>query len=1710
MSDTGATVVAGTGTQAETAAAGTEVRSTAEQLLRAGAVLPPGTVDAGERAVPLTTRAYRHPGLDDRVVVRLVAGELGAAEDLAAGFLGLEPDGEPAEVGLGLRQSLAFPEWVLVHHPGDGRQALGLMPELDKIARQAKTKPKVALAAYQQIAGRLADSVPHFLPTFFERAGRIFSEVENPGFAGQMFLRARDAERQYGLTVDEERLHAVFLEFALAGALPVKALTGHARGLSARVPADEAYRRFREVCVRRTAAGFEPSIQMSTDLRKLAKAAGTDPVEAEGAYLTELLALPATRRAAPGWWKGHRSALVALARREPSTCGTLLNLLPEDNECAEFWLELLEECGAAEGLWDAALPDGRRPEDGTAGWYLRFSKYRSSSHRTASGMPALLSFVERAAGRLRAELAGAGAGSEAVSALPVPYEDVDLLDLLLSLDVPVADPASEPRVLRLHLDRWAADREADRRDLLALAADERFRRSFGAGMDGLGGEIAPYRLLADSPGGRPMLAEWMRATARDFSVDALPGLPGRLERLRRIPGVALALAEEDVRAAAATDLAPLLVRTLRAGIFDELGWPAWEEAIAAFAPKAEDRDKIVLADAWPHLIVAGASQARVLDADGAVLTHDLRIPDDAYGWYRHPGFHYVDGQLLVHWRAYSDGDVLRGYWHTAADSPSPLESADGIRGVQVGQLGNGLGAFTLPRPGGGRLTGDGVLYAGDTSLPIERPVHTDGTRYWTRTVDAEGAVRLHELDPETGKPLAVDRPAFFTEATRDAPEGSTFTGGALLPAPSAETTPGAHPVDGLLGWRVVRLPDGSRRCEDLAGNTTTLAHGAGWPARPLLFPGDDRPRGVGGAGSEIRLVDPEGTVTAYARVDGVPGPFAAGTMLLPPENYWHCLRARDPRGSEALRGIDRDTAATLLSAAVAQAARKAQEDAHTATGTGTARGTEPETDELLSLVRELLPSVSHEALVAGTAGVVRFAAGQQAELDAIVARLEEKASVEGPKAEAVGPGNELVGDALDGLADDCSFSSYRGDTRHSLFGQLRTLSAVLGGSDEPRPEPGKAVRLHLDGWPLPLDRTEWEALLGAPAALAYRAASVTTEGEHRGALDELLAELDTLGLTTAGGADRWRVCRLHLDESALVDSEGNPRRGNWSGVLPLADGAFLAFVRAGYWDGSRREFTALFHDPAGRFEVPAPYTVKSAPREVGAGRGRDGDWFGAFRAELAEHGPAPWFPAAAEEFARLTGVTHSAAALIVAGLPRVCTTEQDFLPTDARNTLGLKTPNAALARDELRGVDVGVRRAVVAALLPAEPARLWTEGPDVAAAAEVWNSELGRRTPVPEELLLLVAKAVRAVRSDWPAERTLRALLDPAGEPRLTTDAVWRVHQDSVAPVGTDRAVFDTDTLKSLVATVAWLAHQLPAGDPLRALLPGVVGAVRERLANPELMLRLGGYASLTSFRAAAGAPTETGEGYERYGAVIMSTHDNQPYPAVRPALLDEAGNDPYLPVLRGIGDGYGRTDPQDTQKLYPVEIGMRVARDPRFAALLGDPGDPAAGERDKDGTWYPQDPGRSVPDLVTEAAKEYGIGEDAAVLYLMLLAMPDPTDTNVAKWTGWKRRRGGAARIEAAREELAATDLVVRATRTGARRSLFLPGGWTVTDSAAMSLERWKLPLFDLAGGGSAPLDVIAPTEPVADLYRRAWQRVKDGDAPRFDELRARRSGRG
>ncbi|MEU9379417.1 DNA-binding protein, partial [Streptomyces sp. NPDC048255] len=1614
-------------------------------------MLPSGTTGAGPGAVDLTARSYRHPALgEDRVVVRLAAAELGAAEDLAAGFLGLVRDeGEPPVVGLGQRQALGFPEWVLVHHPEDGHHALAVVPELDRIARQVKTKPKAALDACHELAGRLAASVPHFLPVYYEQAARTFLAVENTTYAAQLFGRARTSEAQHGLRIDEDRLDAVFLEFALAGALPVKVLTGYGKELAVRVAPAEAHERFRRLCVRRTAGGLPPSAQAAVELRRLARAAGRTGTEPEQEYLADLLPLPATLRAAPGWWKAHRGALVALARRVPAARGTLLELTPPggDDDLTTLWLEILEESGATAGLASGELPAEQRCADGTAGWLERFHAARHTGWGLRPTPPVLLTLVERCAGQLRTELARPGRET----GLRVGVEDADLLDLLLALDIPVADPRTGPERRRhrqdeLNLRDWA--RADQRRDLVALAADPRFHPAFHRALDALGDASADIvQRVAAAPGGRPLLAEWMSRVARASTAAGLPGVPEAIQRLTWLPAEALELAPGEVAEATAADLGETLARTLRAGLFEELAWPAWESAVADLTP-GQGRQGLTVAEAWPYLIVANQTQVRVIDADSTVLTHDLRVPTGSA--YRY-GFHFVDGDLLVFWSAWNAGRT-EGYWVSAPGTVFTVDTARNHWSLRSDHL-------SLPLPGGGRTTGGGVLHRGDTSLPDERRVLSDGTSYWVwqgrdRTADdAESGWR--EYDPASGSHGRFSLPRFLAERPQGHPADAVETGhsGWLRPAPTVAGSVLGAPVDGLLGWRPVRLPGHGWTASDTGGRTVTLPEGRDMPLAALAFPGDDRPRTLSQHWRQLSLTDPDGVVTAQTRGDHRGVCFATGSVDLPPLSHWYALRPRDPEGSAALRTADRETVGALLKAAAA--AEKAA--------------------DLPGLVSAALPALTAPQLVGGVVEVLRFALTQQKALDEVAARLQPGAAAAGETVQ--GPTDRLLDEALRGLTGS-GYYRWGADT-DAAHRTLRELAAASAHTEAA----GVPGRLHFDVPALPYSSLPWTPLLDQPAAVAYRAVAVGTTDEQRAALVSLLGAVDALGLGSAeGSAGRWRRVLLHLDQRHLRTPDGQERSLHQRGLLPLGGGAVLATTEHSEAVPDGHEFGALLHDPTGRFTAPEPYTLRGGDAPLGDPE-RGAGWLAAFLAEAADRGPAPFVTEAAEEFARLTGVSGALARLVLAGLPNIDSYEHNFLPAELRTALGVKAALAAQARDELKGLDAAVRRAVVAALLPADPAQLWTRGPDVAAAAEEWNRRVGRRTPVPDWLL---AEATRAVRGAWSAHRALPAVLDPAASRALSVDVGWTVRGDHVEPAEPATEPFTESVLTGTMALTAWLAHRLPAGDPVRAALPPALTAVRQRLAAPGLMLSIGHFTSLSDFRKTAGTPTETGEGYERYGAVIMATHDGQPRPAVRTALLDSTGSDPYLPVLRG-----------DDQQPHGTETALRLAHDPRFAALLADPGAPAAGTVDKDGTWWPQDPSRSVPELVAEVSGAYGLGADAAALYLALLAMPDPTDRNTARWTGWK-----PARLKTARAELAATDLVVTASRSRAGRTLFLPGGWAEMASPTLPVERWKLPMY-----GPAPHGLLVPGEPAAELYRRAWQRVREGDVPRFEELKVKRT---
>ncbi|MFJ9950416.1 hypothetical protein [Kitasatospora sp. NPDC091207] len=1687
-----------------------------ERLLDAGAVLPAGTLPgAGQpdsAADVLTARSYAHPALDGRRVVRLVPGALGPAEDLAVDFLGLKPAEEPAEVGQVRQEALGFPAWALVHDPANGHHALALVKEMERLARQAKSKPGHAKDGFEELAVRLGRAVPHFLPTYCEEVGRIFIEQGNQTYAGTFFGKAREAERSHSLAVDEERLRAVFLEFALAGALTVKALRQYVKELSGRLDPLTAWQRFRQLCTERSAAGMAPYAGVAEDARALIRAAGLDRAEHEQALLVELLASPAVNRAPGAFWKSWHGAVIELGRRDETVRARLLELLPDPAGVSDqgaqdaSWLAVLAESGAERLLTglpaDAAGAGAVEP---AAVWLQRWVGHIGRGWRNHGIVAETVALAARMTERLRAE------------AVPVDLfttnrrspTQIELLDLLLAEGVPVADPAAGHG---FGLDDWVRASGPDGRTLAAVAADPRFRPALRAAVPN-SWTAAEQKGSAALPVLRELFVEWSDARADELL--AARGLASAADLMGRLRSSRTAIRTENPAAAeriAGLDVTGLLARTLRAGILDELGWPALEEALGKLgvepgpAPGGpagrELPEGLAAEDAWPQLILALGNQVVVVGPQSVLLEHTLRIPDKLESWQR-PRLRFVDGELLVAW--YREGKQY-AYWSGRPAEPFELGGETIVR-YYGGR--DDPETASLPLPGGGRTTGERPLHAGDTRMPTEHRVIGDGTGHWTVRHGQAGAA-LTELDPTTG---TLGRTAEPPRIAATAAAGRLdLDRTRLLPMqPGLEATPLGTDGVALGSW--VRV-DGATVTTGTADGTTLVLAGTGghvqqFPVGRLGLPGDARPLVVEARGLGLALPDATGTggdTTTDLRTCRPGGLAAAGTAFVPPLVHWHALRPRDEAGSNALRGLTDQQAARLIDAAwpvdvepVAEAEQRwltVQGVRRPLAGGKAARRTVP-----VEAVGAVLPGLGHPLLRAGVAGLARSAADLLDRAARFVPQPEAEARPK-PGTGRTSPAHrprfgrdqdlrDAVGILLPGVP---GFGrSWEHDEQWRVLGNLRTVLAVL--ADPPPAPPG------TDGWSTPLqvelegddNHHGWLHALGHLGPLAYAAAAPLTGAAERSALALLLTELTRGPLADRGAT--LREVTLTEPLAAFVDPDGSNRKHQPRAGQVLRHGdRTVVLLGCRHHRDDRVHWLAVDHDPSGAFGPVAHY---GTAEERNTEESVTAEWTAGFTALLALHGGFAREPEQAAAFGGRTGIGATRAALLLSPTSTLFQWYGNVLPADRLKEFGLKSTEARAARDWLRGRDRAGLAAVWTALLPADPKALWVEGPDTAAGAERWTQWFGELVTLPEE----AQAAVTGVGIDH-----IEDVLNPARTAWLNRTTGFRLRADEDGgPVrlraDDPDALPGNSGLSGVVDALRWLAYHLPADSPLRPLLPQAVAALRARLADPGLLLDYDLYHTAKNgalaplLRTRYGLPAEGGadaDGLVRCGEALVlvpGTGDGEgEHVWLRPAGLD-GGDDPLLELLEGLGTGYwfGSQRPALAAildgELERLVAPPELAPDPAPAGAAGAPG----------AVRWAQDPQLSAGRLVAEVAAAHGLGADAAALYLQLLALPDPTDRNVARWTGWK-----PARLKRARAELAATDLVLEAKRARAGRGLFLPGGWQEAKAPGLPAETWKAGLYELPTHRA-----VLPRLSVPELFARAWQRVGDGDTPGYEELR-------
>lgn len=377
-----------------------------------------------------------------------------------------------------------------------------------------------------------------------------------------------------------------------------------------------------------------------------------------------------------------------------------------------------------------------------------------------------------------------------------------------------------------------------------------------------------------------------------------------------------------------------------------------------------------------------------------------------------------------------------------------------------------------------------------------------------------------------------------------------------------------------------------------------------------------------------------------------------------------------------------------------------------------------------------------------------------------------------------------------------------------------------------------------------------------------------------------------------------------------------------------------------------------------------------------------------------------------------------------------------------RQAAGVSTAEALRARDRIRP-QYWLATGLVAAGTPAGLVTGDDPGArfDLAGLAAYWRDRVPESV-VPDELAELLPTGV--------AQSVLTAAFDDTLDGRV----IW-----------------------AALEAVVWLADALPYDSPNRSGLAGVIERLHRQYHAGSWPL--GFLWSLEQLRIPTDATGRTDLGGWSW------TDQRHGSGTVRPAELSDRA--------RGVLRDYLAQRDSDDDVAVALHLTDTADRQPLldWAAALRTP---LSGD--------PHDPRVSAPAVVAEIVEQRTPSKAAATYWLQLLALAEPTDANVRRWNGWKKKD-----LDAAAAELVAAELVVVGKRSRAGRSHFLPGGWHEADATMKPLEAWKVAAWGLTPPPHrsrirAQHRLYLPDAPPAKLFTDAWARVLAGDEPGYADL--------
>jgi hypothetical protein len=1667
--------------------------------------------DATEQIV---ARAYRHPALGDRPVIRLASDRLGQAEDLAMEFLGFEAPAVSAPLALQQRRSLGFAAWALINDPANARFALDLVKSMKAAARQARSKPGHAWDAYTVMATELGRSARHFLPPFWEEAGRTFKDLGNQTYAGRALNKSLEAERVHALDSDRARRRDVVLEFVLAGCLTGNALSEYSADLQSHYAPQEAFEIFRDLCVRRTRGGMPPWASLPKDFTKLAKAAQRDGDQELEKWLEEIIEAPAMGRAPYQFWKTCGAHCKRIVARNPAFAVALLrHTRPEPRFYGESKLEpcfaLLEEWGVLEFLWKDEHRGAPPLGEPVADWFGRIVRDEFPARRRT------LEMLEKLATRLKKENVPLALSiGRRHGANPI---DIDVLEACLRSGIKVGDP---PPGFTVTFSGWLSanvDHSLRNQDVVESAKDERFKAAIIDALDEAlacrGGTKAlrygqaprEQRAFTLAASDRPGIKELWRlhtssiiATLEQSALVSFEMARNRLastlwpDTLRLFPDLAQRLKSADPVA--------MLERTLQSGVFDEYGFPALEETV--------DQERVTIQFqqygnsnihlTFPSIVVFDKIHAVVVGGDGMVKKYELHLPNKC----AIVTIAAVGNDLAVNYR----DEKHQGHFYWVSDPAQHYDAAAwAFHGAATQQVATVL-------EDGSVFLGQQTVRSGDKQMPQSQPYVHDGERFWRITNEYDQGSgnflqKITEVNPRTGKPLRESVPAWFEET-----EGGTLELDAsdLRPAPAGALDSPLGAKNGMLGWRAVKRRDGGYFGVGIDGRRwdKPLIRGDGTFASPWALvrqPGTQAFLPVTTAGARAGhywLWDPTGS-TVIAALEVFGHDYARGQVALLPLKFWHFLRVRDLASSQKLRRITHAECVALFAASAAN-----RQLAEESPRRSSKQGLEGALTNLLPAVKKLLPTAP-ERMVMGIARLVERAERESAAFDALRNKASAGSTKETTSTSLVANRKADIAASHWGMQP---FNIYRLEETVLFSEHLAAAAEFLKGTSQggDLPRTNYLWFSMLEDLPLRCWQTLWRAL----------AAKMTQKNNSEVPWLEFLKLWRDLGIAELPG--QFAIMEGKPEREKKQPSLGFPVAvaGGTSFAIENGEDRFIVVEGQYYHHVDALPCHILRYSTAKTPGAPPGYEFKNL-RKVTAKYDRAE--ITAFIAAV-ESSTKPPLPSREEltEIAGKLSASPAEIALVWLGGLKIDSYEHNFLPGELRTALGLKTTDASAGRQALRNFNPSVQTHLYEAVVSQGCAAPFAadRGLVLRSIEKAWQAKMPKRLQLDAALQTRLSALSR--KSQWQQvnhEALLAAAADPAKHPLLQpreieikADKKQRYQGLGLAAKNGSDPVIAGDSLRSILQLVSLVHAETAAGNPARAEMPALITQTTTLLGNSTTMLALRAVFLYGDGRKEPLKPSEwvnrhvgktketAHDGTARFddGLIAAAAIDGHHYALVgyRPAKLKDRAD---LARLRGILAVDAQQDPFSGDGFLSV---VAAIKSPGFQELAR----AILAKNVPEGQW-PQNPNHTAPAVLKAIRTKCKLGEDAASLYAQLLAVPNPTAANIREWNGWT-----AAQLQAASAELVGRKLVLEAVRERASRSIFLPGEWLALKAPWLPIESWKLahlveldtdPIVHCPAGGPMVL------RPFEDLFAAAWQRVVDGDAPRYEEVKRRKKAK-